>query len=185
VVTSKKKYIYIVYTPEYLFQLLPHCLYTQGNGNTEKEQIIKEFEHIHNKSIFDTFNEALNLMRPFYSLGGPPYSWSQSERALAYRLKTEDDLSLVFEKSSRKVIEWAAFLCGLLIDGEDEPTSSETREIHFDPNRPLASLMENMPPEHECITQVREEKLSKMLLTEVYIYIYIYKLNLYFFNKIL
>jgi len=44
----------------------------------------------------------------------------------------------------------------------------ETREIHFDPNRPLASLMENMPPEHECITQVREEKLSKMLLTEIF-----------------
>lgn len=44
-----------------------------GNGEDEKESLIKEFEHIHNKAIFDTFNEALNLYRPYYSLGGPPY----------------------------------------------------------------------------------------------------------------
>lgn len=53
-----------------------------GNGETEKEQIIKEFEHIHNKAIFDTFNEALNIFRPFYTLGGPPYSWTKSEKNL-------------------------------------------------------------------------------------------------------
>lgn len=44
-------------------------------------------------------------------------------------------------------MDWAAYLCGLVIenDKEDEEVASEPREIHFDPNRPLASLMENMP----------------------------------------
>lgn len=51
-----------------------------GNGEDEKEQIIKEFEHIHNKSIFDSFNEALNMFRPYFLQGGPPYSWSRSEK---------------------------------------------------------------------------------------------------------
>ena len=44
--------------------------------------MIKEFEHIHNKAIFDTFNEALNLFRPYFLLGGPPYAWSKNEKNL-------------------------------------------------------------------------------------------------------
>ncbi len=54
----------------------------KGNGVDEKEQIIKEFEHIHNKSIFDSFNESLNLFRPYFNIGGPPYTWSKSEKNL-------------------------------------------------------------------------------------------------------
>lgn len=47
---------------------------------------------------------------------------------------------------------WAGFLCGLVLENDKEDEEKEPREINFDPNRPLASLMENMPPEHECIT---------------------------------
>jgi len=57
-----------------------------GNGVTEKEQIVKEFEHIHNKAIFDTLNEALNFIRPYYLLGGAPYSWSKSEKNMTLSL---------------------------------------------------------------------------------------------------
>ena len=49
-------------------------------------------------------------------------------------------------------MNWGAYLCGVLIENGEERLSTERREIKFDPNRPLASLMENMPPEHECIT---------------------------------
>jgi len=39
-----------------------------------------DYEHIHNKGIFDTFNEVLNTFRPFYIVNGLPYAWSVSEK---------------------------------------------------------------------------------------------------------
>ena len=53
---------------------------------------MKEFEHIHNKSIFDSFNEAINIYRPFYILGGPPYSWSKTEKSFTPQQIKEKDL---------------------------------------------------------------------------------------------
>lgn len=78
-----------------------------GNGMTDKEQIIKEFEHIHNKSIFDTFNEALNLFRPYYTVGGPIYPWTNTEKSLYVGRVHEGNLEIIFEKASQKVYEWA------------------------------------------------------------------------------
>lgn len=74
---------------------------------TDKEQIIKEFEHIHNKSIFDTFNEALNLFRPYYTVGGPIYPWTNTEKSLYVGRVHEGNLEIIFEKASQKVYEWA------------------------------------------------------------------------------
>jgi hypothetical protein len=84
-------------------------------------------------------------------LGGPPYIWCKNEKVVVREPIGEKDFDKIFKKSSKKVLEWAQYICGLVIDNEDEEPPSEPREIHFDPNRPLASLMENLPPEHECI----------------------------------
>lgn len=78
----------------------------QGNGADDKESIIKEFEHIHNKAIFDTFNEALNLYRPYYALGGPPYQWSTSEKNIVFYVAEENNMERIFKKARQKVIEW-------------------------------------------------------------------------------
>lgn len=78
----------------------------KGNGEDEKESLIKEFEHIHNKAIFDTFNEALNLYRPYYSLGGPPYQWSISEKNIIFYVAEKDNVEKIFKKAKQKVIEW-------------------------------------------------------------------------------
>lgn len=44
-----------------------------------------EFEKIHNKAIFDCFNEALNVFRPYFLISkyisisdGPPFPWTNS-----------------------------------------------------------------------------------------------------------
>ncbi len=42
---------------------------------------LEECEHIHDKSIFDAVNEALNLIRP-YGLNGEPMPWSLQQRIL-------------------------------------------------------------------------------------------------------
>eukprot|EP00825_Cyclidium_porcatum_P046080 TRINITY_DN7161_c0_g1_i1.p1 TRINITY_DN7161_c0_g1~~TRINITY_DN7161_c0_g1_i1.p1 ORF type:complete len:316 (-),score=62.78 TRINITY_DN7161_c0_g1_i1:95-1042(-) len=143
-----------------------------GNGETEKEQIIKEFQHIHNKSIFDTFNEALNLFRPYYTVGGPIYPWTKTEKSLFVENIQENKIKQIFDKAKKKVFEWGSQLCGLINDtsiGKPENFEQfQARDIKFDPNRPLASLVESMPQEHECIQFVREEKLSSLLLKEIF-----------------
>ncbi len=44
-------------------------------------ELVAESEHIHNKSIFDAVNEALNLIRP-YGMTGQPMPWSLAQRVL-------------------------------------------------------------------------------------------------------
>ncbi|EWS76043.1 IQ calmodulin-binding motif protein (macronuclear) [Tetrahymena thermophila SB210] len=137
-----------------------------GNGETEKEQIIKEFEHIHNKAIFDTFNEALNIFRPYYTLGGPPYSWTKSEKNLILGKATSKNLNFILEKSKARVLEWGSYLCGLV--NEDEVQKYIPLEDEKGNPPPLSVLLENLTPQNEYLAQVREERLSKMLLTEIF-----------------
>ncbi|KRX07982.1 Protein kinase-like domain [Pseudocohnilembus persalinus] len=145
-----------------------------GNGESEKEQIIKEFEHIHNKSIFDSFNEALNTFRPYYMMGGPPYSWSLQEKQILKERKSfiKQNLDKIFKQSQNKVLQWGSYLCGIVNEGdlyfsEEEQNHYSIKNIQFDPNRPLASIMEQMPPEHDVFNNIKEEKLSKLLLDEI------------------
>ena len=42
---------------------------------------LEECEHIHDKAVFDSVNEALNLIRP-YGLNGEPMPWSLQQRIL-------------------------------------------------------------------------------------------------------
>jgi len=58
-------------------------------------KVVGEFEHIHNKAIFDTFNEALNCFRPYYYSGGPPYAWSQTEKDFHFNKYTESNIDHV------------------------------------------------------------------------------------------
>lgn len=90
----------------------------QGNGEEEKDQIIKEFQHIHNKAIFDTFNESLNLFRPYFALGGSPYAWSHHEKNIIFCTATPTNVEKILTNAKTKVIEWASFLCGIINDHE-------------------------------------------------------------------
>lgn len=47
------------------------------------EQMILEWENIHNKAIFDAINELLDSYRP-YGLKGHPMPWSKSTRTLTF-----------------------------------------------------------------------------------------------------
>lgn len=50
-------------------------------NHSQSQQLIDECEHIHNKAIFDSVNEALNLIRP-YGTHGKPMPWSTLQRIL-------------------------------------------------------------------------------------------------------
>ena len=70
-----------------------------------------------------------------------------------------------YNKAKQKVTDWGGYLCGI-INEQEQPKSperaQETRKMNS-----LQALMENQHPENEYIVQVREERLSRMLLTEV------------------
>lgn len=51
------------------------------NSLSESQQVAVESDHIYNKAIFDSVNEALNLIRP-YGLTGEPVPWSGVQRLL-------------------------------------------------------------------------------------------------------
>ncbi|EGR29693.1 IQ calmodulin-binding motif family protein, putative [Ichthyophthirius multifiliis] len=113
-----------------------------GIGKNNKEKIIKEFQHIHNKAIFDGFNESLNSFRPYYLIGGEPYQWNKSEKNLIMVKPNSQNLDQILEKAKKKIIEWISYLCGVINDKDQE--------------------------ENEYFELAREERLSKMLLTEIY-----------------
>ncbi|KAL4505248.1 hypothetical protein ABPG72_016315 [Tetrahymena utriculariae] len=151
-----------------------------GNGEEEKDQIIKEFQHIHNKAIFDTFNESLNLFRPYFALGGSPYAWSKSEKNIIFCFATQQNIDSILEKAKKKVIEWASFLCGIINEHEninkralrseeDSETDDKLKSSQESDKSPLQSLLENNnQPENEYFAQSREERLSRMLLVEIF-----------------
>ncbi len=60
----------------------------------------------------------MNLYRPFYALGGPPYSWSTTERNLNTAKVTSKSIENVVKKAKEKVVEWAFFLCGIINEAE-------------------------------------------------------------------
>lgn len=54
--------------------------YSDRQNLTESgEQRLRTTENIHHKAIFDAFNEALDLQRP-YKLKGEPNPWSKQTR---------------------------------------------------------------------------------------------------------
>ena len=58
----------------------------------------KDFERAHNRSIFDSLNETLNIFRPFYLVHGMPYPWTYSEKHLSVIIITESNYEILFEK---------------------------------------------------------------------------------------
>lgn len=71
--------------------------------------------HSHNRAVFDSLNDELNLFRPFYSCRGEPYIWYFPGSMTFFSIK-EGDIDLVLEKAKVKVLEHASYLCGLHCD---------------------------------------------------------------------
>jgi len=50
----------------------------------EQQKSLIECSQIHDRALFECFNEALNNFRPYYSISGPPYIWNCSEKTLTF-----------------------------------------------------------------------------------------------------
>ncbi|CAD8122296.1 unnamed protein product [Paramecium sonneborni] len=74
-----------------------------------EELCVNEMERIHNKAIFDAFNEALDYHRPF-GIKGRPLPWRKN---VIYRQVNSVEETL--NRSANRVVQWAETLSGILL----------------------------------------------------------------------
>ncbi|CAD8125015.1 unnamed protein product [Paramecium sonneborni] len=74
-----------------------------------EELCVNEMERIHNKAIFDAFNEALDYHRPF-GIKGRPLPWRKN--VICRQVNSVEE---TLEKSAFRVVQWAETLSGILL----------------------------------------------------------------------
>ena len=92
---------------------------TSGSMSPNTLQIVAEAEHIHNKLIFDSVNEALQKHRP-YGTKGPPLPWSNAIRAVA---PSSVCLGACWKHIGGEIEQWSLMQAGK-IPGSDVALSS-------------------------------------------------------------
>ncbi|CAD8148490.1 unnamed protein product [Paramecium octaurelia] len=113
-----------------------------------QNKLLIELEHIHNKAIFDSLNEALDQFRP-YGLNGQPFLWKSDPTRLRAREVQLTDIPGIIRKASEKVIDWVHYMTGILFDKEDSP------------------FPKSMQLDQETIAQIREDRLYRMLTLDI------------------
>ncbi|CAD8188419.1 unnamed protein product [Paramecium pentaurelia] len=130
---------------------------------TELQQNSSLYEKIHNRAIFDTFNEILNQYRPFYKCNGQPYPW-QYNRNLVVILFNNENINLLIEKAKEKLISYASVLCGLINDDDEE-----NAEQFLDYEQVLQNLVNS-----DYLSQLRNERLQLCINNELKEYEYMW-----------
>ncbi|CAD8164618.1 unnamed protein product [Paramecium octaurelia] len=129
---------------------------------TELQQNSSLYEKIHNRAIFDTFNEILNQYRPFYYCNGQPYPWEYN-RNLVVVLYNNENIHLLLEKAKEKLIFYASVLCGLINDDEDNA------EQFLNYEQVLQNLVNS-----DYLSQLRNERLQLCINNELQEYEYMW-----------
>lgn len=111
------------------------------------DQFRQGIEHIHNKMLFDSFNEALDSLRP-YGLKGCPFQWRPNAGRIKSIEYNEEKVPEVLEKAQERVLDWAMFMCGFIPDKDD-------------------SMLGDIAIEDDYLNQIKEDRLIKMLTCEV------------------
>ncbi|EAR83714.2 IQ calmodulin-binding motif protein, putative (macronuclear) [Tetrahymena thermophila SB210] len=120
----------------------------QPSQDKIRDNLIQTLERIHNKAIFEAFNEALDYQR-MYGLRGKPFPWKITHEKISEKPHSQQDIPKILQKASEKVIEWSSCLCGIIVDKED---SQFQPGIHFD---------------EDYLQQIKEDRLNRMLSAEV------------------
>jgi hypothetical protein len=97
-----------------LIHVLDDNLFVEFELHYLPDDETSDFEHIHNKAIFDTLNEVLNSYRPFYIVGGLPYTWSVSEKQLTVIIFDLSNIDVLLDRARENILEYASMLCGLI-----------------------------------------------------------------------
>ena len=112
-----------------------------------EDKFRKGMEHIHNRMLFESFNEALDSMRPF-GLKGSPFPWRPNAGRLLPVVHPSLKLPELLERAQERVLDWAMFVCGFIPDKDD-------------------SMLGEIAIEEDYLNQIKEDRLIKMLTCEV------------------
>lgn len=104
-------------------------------------------ESFHNQLIFEAFNEALNLFRPF-GKSGTPLPWKFGKNYIP-RVTKEEDVEAILNQAREKVLNWSSLMCGYL---------APANEFQEDPSSPA---------NQDSLNQKKEERLSRLITQEV------------------
>ena len=107
-----------------------------------------ELQAIHNKAVFDAFNEALDFFRPF-GIKGYPCPWMTNFSDIPPLLPTETLFTSMIEKTLQRVLEWSSLMCGFIFEKED------------------MFMLDNGFMDEEQINLIREERMASVLTSEV------------------
>ncbi|CAK81315.1 unnamed protein product (macronuclear) [Paramecium tetraurelia] len=118
-----------------------------------------QYEKIHNQAIFDAFNEALNIQRPFYQDEGVPYPWcveTNISQRLCYGI---EDIPNILERARQKVFDWSKTLCGLL---SDEIPVISVRQLNYEQLIIMQECQGN-----DSLAYINEERIQNCLSIEL------------------
>jgi len=80
---------------------------------------------------------------------GSPFPWRANAGRLTHKASNSIELPKLLEKAQERVLDWAMFMCGFIPDKDD----SMLGDIHI---------------EDDYLTQIKEDRLVKMLTCEVH-----------------
>lgn len=131
---------------------------TSPDVNTSPD--LEKAEEFHRKALFDAFNQALDIERP-YKDKGRPAPWSKQTRVTKQKI-TEAQLDKVLQKAKERVLAWCKTGAGTRLaplppppqNNPDDPSGHQTKE------QPLA-------PEEERINAVRETRLGLLMMRDL------------------
>jgi len=126
--------------------ILPLSIYLEVEKKYEAkiagEGVLIKCMHAHNRAIFDSVNEALNLIRP-YGLSGEPMPWSNQGRVL---FRDITDKNIIIRNIKNIVLDWVSFEVGTL---------------------PNPEFLFNGKFDEEYFIEIRERQLAILLAQEV------------------
>jgi len=122
--------------------IIPINVYLDIEKEKSNKKVLAGYEQIHDKAIFDSVNEALNLIRP-YGLNGEPFPWSTQQRIL---FKSINDLNIITRNIKNMILDWTSLEVGIL---------------------PRNEFIANGKFNEEYFADAREKRLLDMLTQEV------------------
>lgn len=116
----------------------------------EESKELKDQIKFHHKALFDAFNEALDMERP-YKDKGQPMPWSKQTRIVKKAI-TQEDVDRMIVKAKERVISWCKTGAGTRLAPLPATKSS-------DDSHPM-----HIPSEEDRRHRLREERMGVLIV---------------------
>jgi len=139
----------------------------ESEDNKDRTSVTQEAAQVHHLAIFDAFNEALDLERP-YQIKGLPNPWSKQTRVTNEKM-TLEQVDAIVKKAMARVVDWDKNSAGTRFAPPPPPPPPHNE---FDPpmSKPKETEEEKRAAEkqdeEERINALRSERLGMLLSKE-------------------